>query len=187
MKLKHKLICLDLETTDLDSNLGSIIQIGAVIVNQEFKLEKNNEFDIYIKPLTKHRNFEAMKVNNISEDTLQSAIELNDALELFENFCRKNKYLAAWGNYFDIPFLQKQYKKINRSWPFSHVSIDLKSIATWELAKQNITTTGLEKTASKMNLTFETNAHHALSDIKMSVNILIQLLKENSNELHKGW
>lgn len=187
MKLRNNLICIDIETTDLDPECGNIIQIGAILVDKQFKCKQNETFNIYIKPLTKHRNFASMKINNISEEILENAIELNEALELFENFCGQNKYLAMWGNYFDEPFLKKQYKKINRFWPFMHTTIDLKSIVTWELAKQNIQITGLKTAVKKMNLHYEGKEHDALSDIQTTINILTQLLAQQSNNMQIGW
>ena len=105
MKFPHNLICIDLETTDTDKHKGSIIQIGSVVVDKDFKIDKTRgEFKLYIKPLDEYRNPKAMAVNKISEEYLINAICLNDALEMFESFCGEDTRLACWGAYFDIPF-----------------------------------------------------------------------------------
>ena len=174
MNLPFNLICIDLETTDLDSHTGSIIQIGAIIVNKDFEIdETSGEFNLYVKPLDSYRNPQSMSVNKISEEVLVNAMSLNDTLELFENFCDKNKMLASWGVYFDIPFLYAQYKKINRKWPFSHKCFDLKSVAIWESAKDDKPISGgIFSFLKNNNETFDGIQHEALSDIKNAVKIL---------------
>ena len=189
MKFSFNSVCIDIETTDISSEIGSVIQIGAIFFNDEF--EEIDSFSTYITPLDSHRNQKAMSVNKISEDTLKHSPTLNEALELFENFAlqksENNKIrLAAWGAYFDIPFLRAQYKKINRDWPFGHKSVDLKSIATWELSKRNIPLNGgVEKTLRYLNLEFEGRQHDALADIKNSVRILKKIIAQEKTQT--GW
>ncbi len=185
----NDIICVDIETTDLNPIAGDVIQIGAVRIDKTFTAKKKDYLVVsYIKPLTTHRNSEAMLCNNIPEESLVDGYELNEALEMFENFCGKSKKLAAWGAYFDVPFLKEQYKKINRPWPFSHVTIDLKTIATWELAKRNIFITGLSDTLAKLNLTFEGRPHDALSDINNTVRIITTLRKQRDiRTMQTGW
>ena len=185
----NDIICIDIETTDLDPTSGDVIQIGAVRIDKTFVIKQKDDFVVsYIKPLTTHRNPDAMKCNNISEESLAEGCELTEALEIFENFCGTCKRLAAWGAYFDIPFLKEQYKKINRPWPFSYITIDLKTIATWELAKRNIFTNSLLNTLEKLNLTFEGTQHDALADITNTVNIITTLRKQRDIRATKtGW
>lgn len=188
-KLTNKLICIDIETTDLNSDAGSVIQIGAVKVTQEFKPKKFDSFMSYIKPLTKHRNLQAMACNTISENVLENAIELDEALEMFENYCGKNAVLCSWGITFDIIFLQKQYEKINRPWPFGYRHFDLRSIATWEFAKEDKTFTGgLYPSLKILNLQWEGTKHDALDDIINTTKILEEFVKrDNLAKLKKGW
>lgn len=174
MKLPYKLVCIDLETTDLNPEIGSIIQIGSIIIDENFEIDSRyGQFNEYIKPLDDHRNKKAMEVNQISEEILNDAMSLNEVLELFENFVGENIILAAWGTYFDIPFLRAQYNKINRKWPFNHKWFDLKTIGIWEMSKKD---TPMSESLSKFlevnNLEFEGNTHDALNDIKSAVKLL---------------
>ena len=185
MKLPYEIICIDLETTDTDKNRGSMIQLGAVIVDKEFKILKRNEFCLYIKALDSFRNPKAMAVNRITEEQLDShGVILQDALELFENFCENRKILAGWGgSYFDVPFLRKQYEKIGRKWPFGYKSIDLKSIAIWEIAKQDKPISGgVGRFLTTLGQDFEGNPHNAIDDIKNSIKIL-QVLKDENRKI----
>lgn len=173
MLFPHNLICIDIETTDPNPKLGSIIQLSAVAVDKKFDFIHTREFNEYIKPLDTYRNSKAMEVNKISEETLKNAMILPEALELFESFCEEDRVLAAWGAYFDIPFLRAQYEKIYRKWLFHYRTFDLKSIAIWEMAKKNQQiSSGVSKFLNALDKEFIGIPHNAIDDIKNSVNIL---------------
>lgn len=189
MRLPYSLICIDLETTDLNSEFGSLIELGAIFLSEDLK--QLDTFQSYVKPLTSFRNTNAMNVNRISEDILETAPLLPEVLEQFEQFafCKKTKkdiVLAAWGNYFDIPFLSHQYRKIYREYPFSHKSIDLKSIAIWEFAKRDIPVKGgIYSFLKYLSTDFEGVEHSALDDITNSIRILDRL--RTYDERRHGW
>lgn len=186
MQLPFEIVCIDIETTDSDNILGSVIQISAVLVNKEFKIL--DSFNVFVKPLTSHRNPKAMAINKISEDTLETAYTLENALSLFENFCKDTKMLGAWGSYFDVAFLKEQYNKIHRDWPFGYRSIDLKSIAIWEFAKMNAPLSGgVFKACERLAIPFEGTAHDGLDDIKNTVKILQKLLSYPYSPFERGW
>ena len=173
MHFPSNLICIDIETTDSDNKIGSMIQLSAIIVNQEFEPIHAREFDMYIKPLDSYRNSKAMAVNMISEETLKTAATLHEVLDMFDSFCDKDTILASWGAYFDIPFLRKQYEKIYRKYPFSHRCFDLKSVAIWEMAKKDMPmTSGVSKFLKVIDKEFKGIQHNALDDIKNTVEIL---------------
>jgi len=191
MRLPFNIICIDIETTDSAPEPGSVIQIGAVVTNDEF--EEVDSFETFIKPLDAYRNPKAMAVNRIPEDTLKFAPTLQDALEMFEAFALREKtaknekvILASWGDYFDVPFLKSQYDKIGRPWPFGYKSFDLKTIAIWELGKRNIPLLGgVQKALQFLGLEFEGVQHDALADVKNTIRILKKLLQQERPKT--GW
>jgi len=174
MLLPFNIICLDLETTDLNSEIGSIIQLSGIVVDKEFNLMFAREFDTFIKPLDEHRNKQAMLVNNIKEEELKYAPILEEALLMFESFCEDDKILASWGSFFDIPFLRKQYEKINRKWPFGYKTIDLKSIGIWESSKKDLGLIkgGLSEYLEMNGSVFDGIKHNSLDDIKNTVKLI---------------
>jgi len=126
-----------------------------------------------IQPLDFHRNTRAMACHGLTEQQIADGIPLSEALSSFEDFCGREKILAAWGAYWDIPYLRVQYDKINRKWPFHYRSFDLKSVAIWELAKQNKPLPGgVGRFLNILKLDFEGTPHNAIDDIKNSVKIL---------------
>lgn len=176
MRFPGNLICIDIETTDTDKTIGSMIQLSAIVVNSDFEPIQGREFDMYIKPINDYRNPNAMAVNQISEEILKTAPTIFEALELFDSFCDGDKILASWGTYFDIPFLRKQYEKIYRMYPFNYRCFDLKSVAIWEMAKRDIPiTSGVSKFLLALNKKFDGTQHNALDDIRNSVKILRHL------------
>lgn len=179
MNFKDNIICIDIETTDIDPDKGSIIQISALKLNNNFDFDEHDIFDEYVKPLDNHRSKEAMNVNNITENILNEAYTLNEILTMFEEYCSNIKILASWGNYFDIPFLRKQYEKLNRKWPFSHRSYDLKTIALWEMAKKDkiLKYGGLKEMLDISGIEFKGVQHNSLDDIKNSIYLIKNLIK----------
>lgn len=143
-------------------------------------------FNLYIQPLDSYRNPKAIAVNKITEEQMVAGYPLLQALEQFEYYCNSSEkfILAAWGSYFDVPFLKKQYEKINRKWPFGYNSLDLKSIAIWEMSKRDKPLSGgLKKFLNSLNMEFKGTPHNALDDITNTANLLKKFLHEKQKEI----
>lgn len=181
MILPNKYIALDIETTDSECPPGEPIQIGAVALNED--LSFGESFATYIKPRTAWRNPEAMAVNRISEEVIAAAAEEHEAYAAFEAFCHKGTgsnrpIIAAWGAYFDVPFLKRHYETMGRRWPFSYKCLDLKAIWVWEAAKRELDpNAGVESALKQLGLSFEGTPHDGLDDIKNAVRIIQHLEK----------
>lgn len=179
MKLPSKYIAIDIETSDSEGDIGDVIQIGAVILNED--LSMGAEFSTYLQPTSPHRNPKAMEVNGISEETLAGAPTADQALDLFESWCvqytGKRGLLAAWGTYFDVVFMRAMYKKLGRRWPFSYRCLDLKTIAIWEMSKRggDTATGGVDTFLKMLGLEFEGTAHDAMDDIRNTMRIIQNL------------
>jgi len=112
---------------------------------------------------------------NLPEDVIEE-IAINPDVEILQ---------IGGGGY----FLEEQYNKINRPWPFCHRSVDLRSIAMWEFAKQDIHYKGgLYTCAKTLNIQREGTKHDALDDITNSANVIKELLhRGNFNNINKDW
>lgn len=186
LNLPFRFIALDLETTDSDAEIGSIIEIGALLVDEN--LNTQNETRILIKPLDDQWSERAQEIHKYTlEDVKRDGIPPMDALEQFEDFCRQaggRPILSSWGNYFDITFLKGYYKRLGRIWNFSHRSLDLKSIALWEMAQRGIPMNaakghGVQSFLEALGQNFEGTQHHALDDIYNTIRIL-HFFRDNS-------
>lgn len=179
MKLPTKYVCIDIETTGTEGEEADVIQIGAVILNED--LSSTTEFNLLLKPTSDYRSAKAMEVNGISEERLADALKAEDALQMFEDWAffhvGDRPLLAAWGTYFDITFMRAFYKRLGRKWPFSYRCLDLKSIAIWEVSKKggDTATGGVDTFLKFLGLSFEGTEHDGLDDIKNTVKIIQHL------------
>lgn len=180
MNLPNKYICIDIETTDSEADVGDVVQIGAIVLNED--LSMGGKYMSYIRPTSSHRSKRAMEVNHIEEEVLALADDAYEVLERFEKWAFEasgsdRPLLAAWGTYFDVTFLRQFYKKIGRKWPFSYRCLDLKSIAIWEVSKKGGDTAagGVDTFLKMLGLTFEGKEHDALDDIRNTIKIIQNL------------
>jgi len=133
-KLPKPLIVLDLETSGTDTEISSIIQIGAYIISEDGILT-NNSFEVYIKPYTDHWKPEAEKVHKIKKSFLmQEGFELENALDKLEKWIGEpRKYtFTQWGNGFDTEMLRKAYIYLKKPYPFCTKSFDIASIIKFD-------------------------------------------------------
>ena len=182
MEFPHKIIAIDIETNGTNSKTGSIIQMGAVLIDEEFEIK--GEYNAYIKPIDEYWNEEARNVHKIEKEwLLENGKDPLDFLKEFEEFAKTwdcRVILASWGNYFDATFVKDYYMRLTKKYPFSYRSIDLKSIALWELAKRGIPMNyerghGVESFLSQLGMKFEGTPHNALDDIKNTIKIMQKL------------
>lgn len=176
MRLPHKLVAIDIETTGLFPEAGAdIVQIGAVIVNED--LSMGNTFKSYVKPKSEYRDAKAMQINGISEATLAEAPELEEAMDKLWRFaingtCTTQPSLAAWGPTFDFSFIMAVCHKYGIEARYNFRPIDLKTIAWWEFAHMGTTSNGVAGYLKKVGLEFEGEKHDALSDIVNTVRLI---------------
>lgn len=178
MKLPYVVVAIDLETNSTDKNIGSILELGAVIMKEDLTIAR--EFKAYVKPLDSYWSAEAEKVNGLTREFIdKNGKPLAEVLMEFERWTAGERILGAWGTYFDVQFLRAQYEKIKRPYPFEWRDFDLKTVAMWELGKRGkATMRGVEHALKQLGLTFEGEAHSALDDIKNCVRILQHCAKE---------
>ena len=167
-----KLIVLDLECTDSDMVLGDICEIGAWYMPSPDSYP-DRSFQSYVKPLTDHRNPEAMASHGIPEVTLAAAPHCKVVLEEFMQWCRsvaggRRYILSAWGTHFDIPYLRMQHRKIHEEYPHPGRSFDAKTYATAALVKEHgVNTQGARnciKTADRLGADVEGLQLHSAKD-----------------------
>jgi len=178
-KLPHELILFDLETTDIDPVVGSIVQIGALRINKNFEIEA--EYESYVMPFDDHFNKDALRVNGITPEVLKKgkAVDFKTMVVEFELFCRGCKHLGAWAAHFDIPFLEQQYKKVEREFIFSHRQFDMRPIAVWEMAKAGKPIAyRIDMFLQLLGKKFKGDKHGALADIKNATLLLQHFLKK---------
>lgn len=187
-KICKDLLIIDVETSGIDPQTASIIQIGVVVFNKNGYLD-GCEFEEYIKPYTSEWSKDSYKVHKIEKSFLeQKGKPLDEVLAMFENWAsymwdnlEKRYWLAQWSCGFDTSMLREAYRKINRNYPFHYRAFDIASIIRFHLAKQGrlYMKCGENDCAKALGIKVEENKlHNALYDARLSGLMLEKILKE---------
>ena len=175
MLVPKDLIVIDIETTGIDPINYSICQIGVAIVDRE-TLNILKTYESLVKPLEDNRYPPAMAIHGITEEQLNQAPQLEQVLSEIESLIKdpERHMLASWGVYFDVVFLNRQYEKIKKLYPFYHHSFDIKAVVSWELCKRGLKLRQwrLEDMYKKLGLQFEGKRHSALADTLGAIRLL---------------
>lgn len=110
--MNKKIIALDIETTGLDKEKDEILQVSIC------DIEGHTFLNMYIRP-TRHTEWpEAMQINGITPESLAGAPTWVDAIEHIQKIINYAEEIVTYnGDYFDIPFLEKNGIK------FDHIRI----------------------------------------------------------------
>lgn len=152
-KLVDDFVIFDLETTGLNPADSEIIQIGAIRYNNENEIER---FNTYVKP-TKRISSEITNINGITNEMLQDAPDIKEALLSFKEFI-KNDVLIAHNTSFDMKFLQT-YNNLIYGETFNNMTLD-----TLSLARKYINTHNHKLETLKKFLKIKIGSHNSLDD-----------------------
>lgn len=187
-----KYLCVDLEMSGGIPGVHDIIQIGAVLLNEDF--EELSSFDTLIFP-ENEEDFDpgSSRVHGISRFELNDAPSLDETLEDLEDWladeagyssrkAMRGLKICGQGINNDISFLKASYHTINLSWPFAYQFLDLQDMTFMyaHMLKKN------DKPApDKLNLNSigdffgverERNKHDALEDARLTAKCFAELM-----------
>lgn len=184
-KIQTPFIVIDLEATAGTDERGHqtnncIIDIGAVCVNEQ--LEITGEFSALVKPEEEVTPF-ITKLTGITPEMVAGEPAFDVIGPRFTEWVAavagnvKRARLAAWGNYFDIPLLRKNYQNHNLDFPFSGTALDVKTLGLLWLSHsgRRMDKISLEGLAEAFGLKPEGTWHRALTDAKITAGILIEI------------
>lgn len=169
-------VIFDFETTGLDANIDQIIEIGAQRID-DFKI--TSEFNTLINPGLKFVET-TTKLTGINEDMIKNQPTIKEILPDFLNFI-KGALLVAHNAEFDMGFLRVACLN-------SGYMIDWPCFCTLKLARSflsGLESKNLNALAKHYGLEFESR-HRALGDVKVTTDVLINMLKKEANGL-KTW
>ncbi len=186
-------LCIDLEMSGSVPGEHDIIQIGAVLLDQDFEIISDFETLVYPE---NEADFDpdSKKVHGISRFELEEAPSLEDALDDMEYWLqeaggyasRRNMQslkLCGQGINNDISFLKAAYHQINLAWPFSYQCIDLQDISMFYerilLAnnQEGFQRLSLDAIADFLGMQREKNKHNALEDAELTAQCLAELFR----------
>ena len=175
MRLPYDIIVFDLECNQPSQK---IIEIGAVRLSRDFQIETT--FSAAVNPgepvapeIVTLCNLDAADLERI-----QNAHTLDIVNQCFYTWATektKNVILASWGN-FDISELHAQ----DPSCQFRRKSLDIKSIAAWEMARWGIrATNSLSASCGAFSISVVEPKHRALNDALTTAQLLQEMWAKN--------
>lgn len=187
-KLHNPIVVLDLEATAGQDDRGRqtnncIIDVGAVYLDE--KLEVKGTFQSLVKPLEPITPF-ITKLTGITPEMVadQPGFEVvgPSFLKWVEGLAGnlKKVRLAAWGNYFDIPLLRKNYYDAGLDFPFSGTALDVKTLAFLWLSQSGRRTDkiSLEFFAEHFGVAVDGTWHRALTDAQVTAATLVSVWRD---------
>lgn len=173
-ELPSDLVIFDLETDGTKDN--NIVEIGAVRVSSDFKIE--DTFQTFVGG---HLLTDAAKEhqgNSIKDEDLLDAPSFRGAGRTFADWCGpKSKYmLAAWGAYFDVCVLRREWERVGEKFPHPGRAFDVKAVGWWESVFTPRTTSsmaGLGSICQRLGIEFQGTPHRALDDAMMEARVLL--------------
>lgn len=169
-----KLLLIDVETTGLDPQGDSIIEIAACILTPEtFKEEGFFVSRIRAEtPITPG----AAKVHGLTAQALLHEPPLTEVMRRFALFAPYGATLCGHNIAFDAGFLRAAYAKAGTSYDFDYHLLDIWSIATFVLSNKGVTLDTYSLNSLCAVFGVERGPHHnALQDIQASAAILRHL------------
>lgn len=177
-------LILDLEMTGGETDYHDIIQIGAVLADDDWRTI--SEYETLVYP-DNEENFTsyAEEVHGISIYDLEDAPQSYDALIDFEEWIRKSLkrnqsvpltdiVVCGQSVINDINFLKQKYSDQRMKWPFSFKLIDLLSVSYvfYQIFDVNNvkrpTSYSLKAVAAFFDLQRENDTHSAMEDAKLT-------------------
>jgi len=187
-KLHNSLVVLDLEATAGQDDRGRqtnncIIDLGAVYLDE--RLEVKGTFQSLVKPTEAISPFIA-KLTGITEAMVADQPSFGEVGPAFSRWVEglagslKKVRLAAWGNYFDIPLLRKNYYDAGLDFPFPGTALDVKTLAFLWLSQSGRRTDkiGLEFFADHFGVKVEGTWHRALTDAQVTAATLAAIWRD---------
>jgi len=182
MKYSTDIVVIDLEATcraegENEVQDSNIIDIGAVRLDKR-TLEVTATFSELVRPRDIPVMLFITSITGITPEMVANCDTFDKVGQRFvEWFGNRNKaVLAAFGVYYDIPLLRKEFRAFGLDFRFAFVgaALDIRALAMAWRANNNLTTTGVtvEGTLEKMGVTLEGTFHRALADAKAAAAIL---------------
>ena len=161
-----KYVVLDLETTDKDKNTCGIVEIAAVLIENNVISDELNSLINPEKTISKS----AQKVHQISQEDVSKAPKIEEFWPKFLDFIGDSILIAHNGYNFDFPILDRYSKKI------SGIKLSNSRIDTLVIARNLFPgeSNSIDALMQRFNLKAE-KRHRALEDVQVLTKIMQKL------------
>jgi DNA polymerase III epsilon subunit-like protein len=176
-----KILVLDTETTGLDILKHEIIQIGFLCFElNDDKQEIISKKEINIKP--KHLELadkKALEINGFTKKKWRGSKIFDEHADEIKDLIEQADYLLGQNLIFDLRFISQSFKNINLDAPKFPKYIDTKKMASVLVSEGKLKSASMDKMCEHFKVTFEGDAHTALTDCERTLSVWNCLLKEN--------
>lgn len=187
--MNNQIVWVDTETTGLDPKSCGIVEIGAVFMDPTRKTP-TKKFESLANPMVgifRGREVRrdvsvseyAFKVNGIKPEVLQQQESIDLVLRKFDGQVQDKAVIAGWNvSGFDIPFLKEAYDRAGLAWRFHYHVLDIMVVAMWLKVCDMLPGNrgiGLQAMGKYLGIPARGDAHRALPDVYMSIDIAREL------------
>lgn len=176
---KHNLVFIDTETTGLDIIKHEIIEIGCIIVSQEWEngrptFQIIDEFEIKVKPTRIHdADPVALRINGYTEADWTFAYTLKEAMQLVAEKT-KDAIMVSHNVAFDFAYLEKAFIDTGVTNEMHYHKLDTISFAYAKLQGEDINKFSLRSLCEHFAIENK-RAHTALADARAMFEIFKKL------------
>jgi DNA polymerase III epsilon subunit-like protein len=182
MRYSTDIVVLDLEATSPEEGANeiersNIIDLGAVRLDRR-SLAIRGSFSELVRPRDYPVQPFITELTGITPEMVARRESFDQVADRFIAWCgpRNRFVLAAFGAYYDVPLLRKEFRAFGLDFRKHFVggAIDVRGLAVAWLAERNHGTTGVtvQRTLEKMGLDLGLRYHRALDDAKATAAIL---------------
>lgn len=189
---------LDLETTGLNPDFNEIIQVGAIILDNELK--ELSRYESLVKPEHPERGyknaynpeevFSVYDYTGIPEESLHDAPPVQQVLATLEAQIMdtikaplRDVVILGQNPKFDYNFMVAAYKKVGKTFPYDYHCIGLDSAYfLFKMRRGEALTSPRDlclKEAAKCLNVQNKRAHNAIHDVEATVEILRELIYQS--------
>jgi DNA polymerase III alpha subunit (gram-positive type) len=171
------LFVVDLEMSGPNAQMHEVLDLAGVRAQLSGKLPEEEAWGARVKP--KHIGNAvpaALKVVGYSPKEWKTALDLEEALEKF-SAAGKGAVVTGWGIGQDMAFLVETFRRLQRSWPFAPVALDVQPIARTLLkGGGQVDRFNLGHVADRLGIG-RMGEHGALADAYATYDVLVKLLE----------
>lgn len=172
--LAKRLLLIDLETTGLDPQRDSVVQIASCLLAKE-DLREERWFESLVRPETTMVE-DAREIHGLSDNELAAAPSLAEAIDRFARYAPSDAIVCGHNVGFDVSFLKQAYSRLGRDYPFDYHTVDIWSLAFFVLGAEGVPSGSF--TLNKLCALYgipRGREHDALEDVRASATVLRQL------------
>jgi len=162
-------VCLDTETTGLDTSVARIIQIGGVRL-EKGRLNKSNHYDQLVRPDVTIPP-ETTAIHGLTDQDVAEAPVLADVAGGFMDWVSSSVWLG-YSIGFDLAVFEREFERAERIW-IRPRALDVRHLVG--IINPNLPDFALETVAAWLDVPVE-NRHTALGDAIITANVFLGLL-----------